>query len=156
MTKTGYGQTKRRAEYDSYYSSQSETTNRKPVAGWVGPSTSHKSKKAKVEVIEVLSDSESKHEEYSDEDPYGTVFEIPASIDAILRFMDEREPGQNYHERQADSRGGCSGTRGKLRKFANKNPNHPGVAHWVETKDWQPPSKASLVALIDLIKTFIK
>jgi len=69
--------------------------------------------------------------------------------------MDELEPGQEYYNRQADSRGGCSGTRGKLRKFAKKNPDHPAVRHWVETNSWRSPDAATLFCLIDLIKTMI-
>ena len=81
---------------------------------------------------------------------------MPSSIDEIIHYMDELEPDQDYYERQQDSRGGCSGTRGKLRKFAKKEPDHPAVNHWVETKQWEPPNAASLHALIELIKTMIK
>jgi len=65
-------------------------------------------------------------------------------------------PGQDYFERQADSRNGCSKTRGKLRKFAKKNPDHPAVKHWIATSKWQPPDKATLHAMMELIKTMIK
>lgn len=82
--------------------------------------------------------------------------ELPTSIDAIIRYMDTIEPGANYHRLQQDSRGGCSGTRGKLRKFARKKPEHPAVRHWIETSNWAPPNKETLNAMIDLLKTMIK
>jgi hypothetical protein len=81
---------------------------------------------------------------------------LPKSIDAIIRFMDRIEPGNNYFKRQQDSRAGCSGTRGKLRKFARRNPSHPAVVHWVEREKWEPPDPKSLMALMELIKKMIR
>lgn len=81
---------------------------------------------------------------------------LPSSIDGIIRLMDKLEPDQGYFDRQADSRGGCSGTRGKLRKFARKNPGHAAVRHWVETSSWQPPNETAFRALVELLKTMIK
>jgi hypothetical protein len=70
---------------------------------------------------------------------------MPRSIDGIIHFMDEQEPDQGYYERQQDNRGGCSGIRGKIRKYAKKNPSHPAVKHWIETKRWEPPDAVSLL-----------
>jgi len=81
---------------------------------------------------------------------------MPKSITAIIHYMDELEPDEDYYRRQADNRGECSKIRKKLRKFAKKNPSHPAIKYYVETKDWQPPDEATLNALIDLIKTMIK
>ena len=58
------------------------------------------------------------------------------SLTAMIRYMDEQEPGKNYYDRQKDSRGECSGTRAKLRKFAKLNPQHPAVHNYIETKSW--------------------
>jgi len=81
---------------------------------------------------------------------------LPKSIDGIIRLMDELEPDQGYFDRQADNRGGCSGTRGKLRAFARKNPGHAAVEHWVETGSWQPPNETTFHVLAELLKTMIK
>jgi hypothetical protein len=82
---------------------------------------------------------------------------LPGSIDKIIKLMDTLEPGQDYYERQQDNRGGCSGTRGKLRKFAKKeeNENHPATRHYLATNNWQPPDVETLLALFDLLKTKI-
>ena len=74
------------------------------------------------------------------------------SIDAILRHMDKLEPSQGYFDRQKDSKGGCSGTRGKLRKLAKRDPSLPGIAHWEKTGKWAPPDQSTLDALIALLK----
>lgn len=79
-----------------------------------------------------------------------------SSIDAILRYMDRLEPGKHYFDRQKDSRGGCSKTRKKLRTFAEKNPSHQAVAHWVATSSWVPPNEGSLHAIVVLLKTLNK
>ena len=81
--------------------------------------------------------------------------EIPKSIDAILRYMDELEPTKKYFERQKDSRNGCSKTRKKLRKFADENPGHPAVVHYKETNKWQPPNECALHEIIGLLKQII-
>ncbi|CAB9514421.1 expressed unknown protein [Seminavis robusta] len=81
--------------------------------------------------------------------------DFPDSIPKVIRLMDQLEPGMNYYERQADNRGECSKIRKKLRDFAQKEPDHPGIAHWVETKKWKPPNLESLRALIELLKTKI-
>lgn len=42
------------------------------------------------------------------------VLEIMIQIDsltAMIRYMDEQEPGKNHYDCQKDSRGECSGTR---------------------------------------------
>lgn len=90
------------------------------------------------------------------DDPMFAPEAMPASIIAILKYMDELEPNARYFTRQQDTRGECSKTRGKLRKFARANPDHPAIAHWVQTKNWQPPDQVSLNHLIALIKTMIK
>jgi|AntRauTorckE5430_2_1112549.scaffolds.fasta_scaffold17970_1 chitodextrinase len=84
------------------------------------------------------------------------VVAMPASITAIVKHMDDLEPNARYYTRQQDTRGECSKTRGKLRKFAKANPDHPAIAHWVLTKNWQPPDQVALDHLIALIKTMIK
>lgn len=81
---------------------------------------------------------------------------LPKTFDDIIRYMDQVEPDKNYYERQEDSRGQASKTRGKVRKFARENPDHPAVRHWIQTSKWQPPDQESLFALMDLIKTMIK
>ena len=48
------------------------------------------------------------------------------------------------------------GTRAKLRKFAQANPEHPAIAHWCTTNKWAPPNEEVLYLMIDLIKTMIK
>jgi hypothetical protein len=82
---------------------------------------------------------------------------LPESIDKIIKLMDTLEPGQDYYDGQQDNRGGCSGTRGKLRKFAKKeeNENHPATRHYLATNNWQPPDVETLLALFDLLKTKI-
>ena len=80
---------------------------------------------------------------------------LPGSITEIIHYMDELEPDEHYYARQADSRGECSRTRRKLRKFAKQNPGHPATEHWIETNKWQPPDEKTLNALIELIKTMI-
>lgn len=82
--------------------------------------------------------------------------QMPSSITEVIRFMDKLEPDQGHYQLQADSRGECSGTRGKLRRFARKNPDHPAIRHWVATRKWQPPDTESLFALMELIKTMIR
>ena len=79
---------------------------------------------------------------------------LPTSIDAIIRVMDAREPGANYHTRQADSRGGVSTTRGKLRTWARANPALPG-AYFALTGSWAPPDDEALEAIIVKIKEII-
>ena len=32
--------------------------------------------------------------------------DVPESIDGIIRYMDEQDPGNSYYERQQDNRGG--------------------------------------------------
>jgi hypothetical protein len=81
---------------------------------------------------------------------------MPESITSLIHYMDKLEPQQNYFKRQQDSRGECSKTRGKLRKFARAKPNHYAVAHWVKSKKWQPPNQETLDHMITLIKTMIK
>ena len=80
---------------------------------------------------------------------------LPSTIDGIIRHMDRLEPGKRYFERQKDSRDGCSKTRKKLRDFANKRPDHPGVRFWVASNSWAPPDVASLEAVMSLLKTMI-
>ena len=80
---------------------------------------------------------------------------MPDSIDEIIRYMDFLEPSQEYFKRQEDSRGGCSGTRGKVRKMAKKDPNHPAVAHWTKTKNWKPPDEKTLDEIIKVLKSII-
>ena len=81
--------------------------------------------------------------------------DIPPSITALVRLLDKLEPGKKYFERQADSRDECSKLRGKLRKFARANPKHPAVTHWVKTRNWEPPDRKTLAALMDLVKEMI-
>mmetsp|Transcript_52823 Transcript_52823/g.128064 ORF Transcript_52823/g.128064 Transcript_52823/m.128064 type:complete len:444 (+) Transcript_52823:589-1920(+) len=77
--------------------------------------------------------------------PIPAVF--PASIEELCRFIDAHvHPG--FLEKQQDNRQGCSRTRGKLRKFANKFPTHKGTKHWIETKSWKPPTSEAFVALV--------
>jgi len=78
------------------------------------------------------------------------------SLAGIIRYMDRLEPGQNYYKRQQDTRGGCSGTRGKLVKYAKTYPEDPAILHWVQTKKWGPPTQEALDNLIALIKTGIQ
>ena len=81
---------------------------------------------------------------------------LPKTLEDIIKHMDELEPDKNYYERQADARNKCSKTQKKLRDFANKNPDHEAIRHWVDTKKWQPPDEETLTALMELIKTMIK
>ena len=81
--------------------------------------------------------------------------EFPASIDKLCRFIDEHvQPG--FFEKQQDNRQGCSSTRQKLRKFANKFPTHRGVKHWIDTKSWKAPNSEAFVALVLLILELYK
>jgi hypothetical protein len=82
--------------------------------------------------------------------------EWPTSITAIIRYMDVLEPGKHYHQRQQDSRGECSRTRVKLRKFGRSHPDHPAISFWIRTGSWTPPDEAALGATIRLLKTMIK
>ena len=80
---------------------------------------------------------------------------MPSSIGDVIRLMDTLQPGCRYYTRQKDSRGECSGLRGKLRKYARANKDKLGVAHWVETKNWEPPSNEALSALMVLSRDMI-
>jgi len=87
---------------------------------------------------------------------------LPQSIDEVIRYMDERAPLARYYERQADSAGGCSRTRSKLRAHAKLHPNDPAVAFWVaagggggRVVPWMPPDAHSLEALVNLLKQII-
>lgn len=80
---------------------------------------------------------------------------MPSSISDVIRLMDEICPDQKYYQRQKDSRGECSKMRNKLRTFAKRNEDQLGVAHWVETKNWKPPSDETLRALMVLIRGMI-
>lgn len=80
---------------------------------------------------------------------------MPSSIGGIIHLMDVLQPNRQYYSRQEDSRGECSKMRGKLRKYANANEDKLGVAHWVETKNWKPPSNEALSALMVLIRDMI-
>ena len=76
---------------------------------------------------------------------------MPTSISEICRYIDKYiDPG--FYERQQDNRGECSSTRGKLRKFAKKEPTHLSIRHWVETKNWEPPSEEAFFALVDKVQ----
>jgi hypothetical protein len=81
---------------------------------------------------------------------------MPASITAIVRYMDELEPDRGWYDRQRDSRGECSILRGKLRRFARSHPRSLATRHWLETGKWQPPDGEALSELVGLIKTMIK
>lgn len=80
----------------------------------------------------------------------------PKSIDSIIKLMDKLEPGYNFYDRQVDGRGGCAIMRGKLRKHATKVKKEQrkdiAVQHWIDTKDWCPPNKDALLAIIFRIK----
>lgn len=86
---------------------------------------------------------------------------IPSSIDDIVSLMDELledhgQAPQHYYCRQEDSRKGCSNSRGKLRKFAKANPDHPAVAHWIQTNQWEPPNQQArdlMILIRDMIDT---
>ena len=103
---------------------------------------------------------EGEEEDSVDDDSFVLPDPPPKTLDAIVRLMDELEPdvkaktGETYFARQADNRGGCSITRGKLRKLARAHPDHPAVRHWMETSKWQPPDAATLRAMMDLIKAW--
>ena len=84
------------------------------------------------------------------------IAELPKSITAIIRLMDVLEPGHFWYDRQKDTRGECSKTRAKLRKFARANPDHPAIAHWCITKKWAPPNVEVLYLMIQLMKEMIK
>ena len=85
------------------------------------------------------------------------VEEIPATITDVIKLMDKLQPGHNYYERQQDSNKECGKTRGKLRAYARKQENATdlAVSHWVQTKSWKPPNRASLSALMCLIRSMI-
>jgi len=108
----------------------------------------------------IVEGDESEEEDSVDEDDFVLPDPPPKTLDAIVHLMDEMEPevaimtGKGYFEKQADNRGGCSKTRGKLRKLARAHPDHPAVRHWMETGKWQPPNAATLRAMMDLIKTW--
>ena len=74
------------------------------------------------------------------------------SLTAMKRYMDEQEPGNNCYDRQKDSRGECSGTRAKLRKFAKLNPQHPAVHNYIETKSWAIKDEPQLSAMVNLVE----
>ncbi len=80
------------------------------------------------------------------------------SITAIIKFMDEVEPGKKYYKRQEDNKGECSNVRCRLRAYARKHENTGDIAveHWQKTNHWAPPTHEALVALIQLIKILIE
>jgi hypothetical protein len=80
--------------------------------------------------------------------------DIPNKITGILKLMDKLDEGKNYCQRRE---GIAKKIRVKLRAFARKdeNKNHPGVQHWLATKDWQPPNFQSLSSLMVLIRDMI-
>ena len=80
---------------------------------------------------------------------------MPSSIGEVIKLMDVLQPGRKYYTRQEDKRGECSKMRNKLRNYAKSNGEHLAVAHWVETKDWKPPSNEALSALMQLIRDMI-
>jgi len=86
----------------------------------------------------------------------GLLTEMPATIDDIIRYMDQLEPSENYYDRQKDTKGGSSKTRGKLRKWAKSYPTNLAVMHWVETGKWQPPNEEVLLAIVNELKNLIK
>lgn len=104
---------------------------------------------------EIVQEEEVDDEVDEDDDEIALPDPLPNSLDGLIRLMDEIEPDEDYFERQADNRGGCSGTRSKLRKFANKNNDHPAVRHWVVTRNWGPPDEETCLAMMDLLKTMI-
>ena len=81
--------------------------------------------------------------------------EMPATLDAIIRYMDVLEPTKHYFEKHADSRNSCSQTRRKLQDFARAQPRHLAVAHWSLTGVWQPPNVQVLHAMIEILKEMI-
>jgi len=80
------------------------------------------------------------------------------SITAIIKFMDEVEPGKKYYKRQEDNRGECANIRCRLRAYARKHENTGDIAveHWQKTELWAPPTHEALAALIELIKILIE
>ena len=85
-------------------------------------------------------------------------FQMPKSIDDIIRYMARQEPDQNYHLV------GPMDIRSKLRPFAEANEDHPAVRHYVHNKAaedvklserWTPPNRQTLNALMELIKTML-
>jgi hypothetical protein len=80
--------------------------------------------------------------------------DIPSKITDVLQLMDALSPGSNFSNRRNDC---AKKMRVKLRAFARKeeHQNHPAVRHWVRTKNWRPPNKASLSALMVLIRDMI-
>ena len=85
-------------------------------------------------------------------------FQMPRSIDDIIRYMARQEPDQNYHLI------GPMDIRYKLRPFAEANEDHPAVRHYVHNKAaedvklserWTPPNRQTLNALMELIKTML-
>ena len=86
----------------------------------------------------------------------GTIDKITSQLEAGKIVRKHRiEPGKGYFARQADSRGGCSKTRKKLRAHAGKYPTDPAVSFWVKTDSWEPPDKAHLDAVMALLKKLI-
>ena len=102
-------------------------------------------------------DSNDSGGEHSSTDPLVNfnIETMPSSIGEIIRLMDTLQPGREYYSRQEDSRGECSKIRKKLREYAQSDAEYLGVAHWVETKDWKPPSNEALSALMQLIREMI-
>ena len=72
--------------------------------------------------------------------------------------MDTLEPDQKYYIHQKDGRSECSKMRGKLCKYAKVDEDKLCMAHWVETKNWKPPSdkalSASMLLTRDMIDTY--
>ena len=81
---------------------------------------------------------------------------MPSSIDDVIHLMDALQPGCRYYARQkTNSRGDCARMRKKLREYARANESKLGVAHWIETKNWKPPSHEALSALMILVRDMI-
>ena len=80
---------------------------------------------------------------------------MPQGIDGILRWMGQQD-GKKYLEKQADSRGGCSKTRNKLRKYAEENHGHSAVIFYQQTSKWHPRNEEELNAIVSLLKNGCK
>lgn len=132
-----------------------------------------KDSKVKVEKIKVDKDSKKAAVKQEDDNPktrsvkdliYSANLDNLESITAIIRFMDEIEPGNGYFERLQDNRNEFSSTRRKLRDIA-KNKDHPDsrkLSFWVKNKAkgikpvWKPPNHNILLGVIQLLKNVTK
>lgn len=78
---------------------------------------------------------------------------VPTSITGIVRYINTHIDDGIY-DRQKDTRGECSKTRRRLRELAKRKPGHIAIRHYVETKDWTPPTPEALKALVGVIQSY--